>query len=311
MTHDFGPIPARGKLPGMRALTSGAADADGMPEPVRSAARAAEPRRPSGFGTVVPVLGGLAAAAAVTIAAFFGIGLVLLLGRPMGWVRSAAPTAETQPVSAVSPAAVAGWTGALAPPDVAAGPSDAQPPTGRVSSTSRASVPPPKPAAPPVAPPPSGTALADRVAPSPDQDAARTSQNAAAAPSGARAKPPVANQPAAKPEAGAPRASTEPAMTATLSVAEITTLLAQGDDAFREGDLTSARLYYLRAFGAGDGRGALGLGASYDPEFLRRFHLWTQHADPAEARRWYLRARQLGAPGADVRLYKLGAKAPQ
>jgi hypothetical protein len=291
MAYDFGPIPAHRKLPGIRTLTSGAADVDDVPEPIRSAARAVAPRR--GFGGVVPVLGGLAAAAAVAIAAFFGIGLVLMLGRPMGWVRSAAPTAETQPASAVSPSAEAGWTGVPAPPDL----------------TSRTSMPPPKPEAPPVAP--SGAALADRVAPSPDQDAARTAQSAAAASSGPPAKPQVANRPAAKPETAAPRASAEPRMTWTLSAAELTTLLAQGDTAFREGDLISARLYYLRAFGAGDGRGALGLGASYDPEFLRRFHLWTQRADPGEARRWYLRARQLGAPGADARLDKLGERSPR
>jgi hypothetical protein len=278
MTHDFGPIPARGKLPGMRALTSGAADADDMPEPIRSAARAAAPRRRSGFGSVVPVLGGLAATAAVTIAVFFGMGLVLLIGRPTGWIR------PPPPASAISRLAPARSTRAPAPPDAAA---------------------------PAVTDPVPAAALADRVAALPDQKRARTARSAAAAPPGEPAKPPGANQTAAKPDAAAPRVSTEPQMTAPLSVAEITTLLAQGDDAFREGDLTSARLYYLRAFGAGDGRGALGLGASYDPEFLRRFHLWTQHADPAEARRWYLRARQLGASGADARLDKLGAKAPQ
>jgi hypothetical protein len=91
----------------------------------------------------------------------------------------------------------------------------------------------------------------------------------------------------------------------------MTALLTQGDDAFREGDLTSARLYYLRAFAVGDGRGALGIGASYDPLFLRRFHLWTERADRNEARVWYLRARSLGASEAEGRLAKLKAKSPR
>jgi hypothetical protein len=91
----------------------------------------------------------------------------------------------------------------------------------------------------------------------------------------------------------------------------MTALLTQGDDAFRGGDLTSARLYYLRAFAVGDGRGALGIGASYDPLFLRRFHLWTERPDRAEARVWYLRARSLGAPEAESRLAKLKARSPR
>ena len=197
MPHDFGPIPARGKVLGMRVLTSGAADMDGVAEPTRFARGAAEPRRRSVFGGLVPVLGGLAAAAAVTIAAFFGIGLMLLTGRPAEWVRSAPPAAETQPASAVSRTASAGWTEAPAPP-VAAGPSVTEPVTRRMPSTSPVSGPPPRAAAPVVAPPPSRAALANSVTPSPGQNATRASQSAAAAPSVAPATP-SAKAPAAKP----------------------------------------------------------------------------------------------------------------
>ncbi len=97
-------------------------------------------------------------------------------------------------------------------------------------------------------------------------------------------------------------------MNSAATNAETTAVLTRGDDAFRRGDLTSARLYYLRAFAVGDGRGALGIGASYDPLFLRRFHLWTERPDPAEARVWYLRADHLGTPEAESRLSKLTAK---
>ena len=95
---------------------------------------------------------------------------------------------------------------------------------------------------------------------------------------------------------------------APLPAPEINTLLLQGDAAFRRGDLASARLLYRRAFEAGEGRGALGIGASYDPFFLRRFHLWTQIADPDEARVWYLRAGELGTSEAKLRLDRLGTK---
>ncbi|MBV8121743.1 MAG: hypothetical protein JO081_17600 [Alphaproteobacteria bacterium] len=50
------------------------------------------------------------------------------------------------------------------------------------------------------------------------------------------------------------------------------------------------------------------MGASYDPLFLRRFHLWTQASDPEVARTWYLRARDLGVPEAAGRLDRLDAK---
>jgi len=72
-------------------------------------------------------------------------------------------------------------------------------------------------------------------------------------------------------------------------------LLAHGDSLLRNGDIASARLFYERAAGAGDGRAALRLGATFDPEFLGRLGLDKLQANPAEARSWYSRARDLGA----------------
>jgi hypothetical protein len=103
-------------------------------------------------------------------------------------------------------------------------------------------------------------------------------------------------------------AAPEPGANAPLSAAEIKALLIQGDAAFHRGDLTAARLLYRRAFEAGDGHGALGLGASYDPLFLRRFDLWTQPSNPDVARSWYLRARDLGVSEAEGRLDRLNGK---
>jgi hypothetical protein len=104
------------------------------------------------------------------------------------------------------------------------------------------------------------------------------------------------------------RAKAQPISRPALSAADIGTLLTEGDDAFRRGDLTSARLLYRRAYEAADGRGALGIGASYDPHFLQQYHIWTQSADPEQARIWYLRARDLGAPAAQTRLKRLDVK---
>ena len=99
-----------------------------------------------------------------------------------------------------------------------------------------------------------------------------------------------------------------PVTGAQLPPVEINALLMQGDDAFRNGDLASARLLYRRVYDANDGRGALGIGASYDPVFLRRYHLWTRYANSEEARIWYLRAHDLGAQDAQTRLKRLNVK---
>jgi hypothetical protein len=95
---------------------------------------------------------------------------------------------------------------------------------------------------------------------------------------------PVPDSPAATAFAAAPR----------LSNTEMTELRDHGDALLRNGDVASARLFYERAAGAGDGRAALRLGANFDPEFLGRLGLGKMQANPAEARLWYSRARDLG-----------------
>ncbi len=111
----------------------------------------------------------------------------------------------------------------------------------------------------------------------------------------APADTPVApvNAPVPAPKAPAAIALAPPS--SGFSGAEMAELLAHGDALLRNGDLASARLFYERAAGAGDGRAALRLGASFDPEFLGRLGLGKLQANPAEARSWYSRARDLGA----------------
>ncbi len=54
--------------------------------------------------------------------------------------------------------------------------------------------------------------------------------------------------------------------------------------------------------------GAMALAATYDAVELIRPNLRNVLPDAKEARRWYERARALGANDADLRLLRLGAK---
>ncbi len=112
-----------------------------------------------------------------------------------------------------------------------------------------------------------------------------------------------ANTPVPAPTSPAAIAPTAPS--AGFSKAEMAELLAHGDTLLRNGDVASARLFYERAAGAGDGRAALRLGATFDPEFLGRLGLGQLQANPAEARSWYSRARDLGMVDAKPRLNSL------
>ncbi|HXC88962.1 MAG TPA: hypothetical protein VNV18_02250 [Stellaceae bacterium] len=268
-------------------------------------------------------LGGLGVAAGATIIAFFGIGLSLLVEQPAPPIRphpapaAASPLARAARVTGAPPpsvkvslpptasAAVAKRAAAGALPAVPVSEPTAKLPNSTIAATS----PPPAVAAPsaetkpitvaPPSPPPAETKPASSAPPSTPPAETRPAPAA------------VVPKPAALPKAAeaAPAVAPGPAMTAPPSAAEIAALLAQGDDAFRSGDLTTARLYYLRAFAAGEGRGALGIGASYDPVFLRRYHLWRARPDPGEARTWYLRARNLGSDAeAETRLARLNAR---
>ena len=74
----------------------------------------------------------------------------------------------------------------------------------------------------------------------------------------------------------APNSPAEPALALAApgpSDTEITELLEHGDALLRNGDVSSARLFYERAAGAGNGRAALRLGATFDPKHLVGFGL--------------------------------------
>jgi hypothetical protein len=84
------------------------------------------------------------------------------------------------------------------------------------------------------------------------------------------------------------------------------TLLAQGDQFLSHSDITSARLLYERAAEAGDGRGALRMGMTFDPVFLARLRLRGIRTDKGQAIAWYGRASALGNAEAELLRREVG-----
>jgi hypothetical protein len=86
-------------------------------------------------------------------------------------------------------------------------------------------------------------------------------------------------------------------------------LLDRGRKLLASGNIASARLFFERAADAGLADGALAMGDTFDPIELGRLNAVGIHPDPNEARRWYERARELGAASqADRRLQRLGGR---
>ena len=85
-------------------------------------------------------------------------------------------------------------------------------------------------------------------------------------------------------------------------------LLSRGNDQLQHGNVAAARLYYQRAADTGLAQAALALASTYDPDELVRLSVVGTQPDRELARRWYERARELGAPEAERRLKRLSAK---
>jgi hypothetical protein len=84
------------------------------------------------------------------------------------------------------------------------------------------------------------------------------------------------------------------------------TLLTRGDQFLSQSDVASARLFYERAAEAGDGRGALRMGMTFDPVFLARLRLHGVRTDKAQAIVWYRRASALGNAEAEFLQREVG-----
>jgi hypothetical protein len=82
-------------------------------------------------------------------------------------------------------------------------------------------------------------------------------------------------------------------------------LIARGLSALEDGTVAAARQFFLRAAEANLARGALLLAATYDPQELQHLGVLGVQPNLDLARKWYDRARNLGAPEADDRLARL------
>ncbi len=84
--------------------------------------------------------------------------------------------------------------------------------------------------------------------------------------------------------------------------------ISRGNEQLGQGNVAAARLFYQRAADAGLAQGALALAGTYDPAELNRIGARFVQPDTQIARKWYERARQLGASEAQERLDQLGSR---
>ncbi|HET7156829.1 MAG TPA: hypothetical protein VFI87_15815 [Hyphomicrobiaceae bacterium] len=120
----------------------------------------------------------------------------------------------------------------------------------------------------------------------------------------------LATSPAPTPPA-APNRNVQPPAPANLTADEkqrAERLVISGDRHLEQGNIGAARQFFQRAAEAGLALGAIKMAATYDPSELDRLGVKVQGAIPdrAEARKWYERARTLGAPEAEDRLARIG-----
>lgn len=127
---------------------------------------------------------------------------------------------------------------------------------------------------------------------------------------GAPAMPRIANaltppspMPAGRPDRNSPL---RPPELSAEEKARAEKLVAQGERFLAQGNIALAREFFRRATDSGLAQAAIRLAATYDPAELDRLQAQGVVPDRAEARKWYERARELGAPEAEERLARLG-----
>ena len=86
-------------------------------------------------------------------------------------------------------------------------------------------------------------------------------------------------------------------------------LHARGEEQLGRGNIYAARQFFERAAEVGLAESALALAATYDAAELARLKVMGLKPEPGEARKWYEKARELGAPEAEARLRRLGGDA--
>jgi len=156
--------------------------------------------------------------------------------------------------------------------------------------------------------PPAPAPVTPTEEPKPTAPAAEATEEPITPPAPAPVAPPL------EPPAAMAAVATPPAMELPRppppSAAHTAALVARGDVLVSSRDIASARLYYERAAGLGDGRGALRMGETFDPVFLERAGIRGTRGDAQEALSWYRRARDLGDAEADRLLKNLEPRHP-
>jgi TPR repeat protein len=87
-----------------------------------------------------------------------------------------------------------------------------------------------------------------------------------------------------------------------LSANEVGSLIRRAQEMLAMGDVKGARALLLRATDTQDARAAYSLAKSYDPILSRRSGAPDAGPDLAQARMWYQKAREWGAPEAQRQL---------
>ncbi|MGB8397447.1 hypothetical protein [Bradyrhizobium sp.] len=111
----------------------------------------------------------------------------------------------------------------------------------------------------------------------------------------------------------APPAPSAPARAALpareINPDEIAGFIRRAQELLVAGDLQAARLLLLRAAEARDVRAALALAKTFDPIVSKQFGVADQDVDLAQARNWYQKAEEWGAPEARRQLEALASYA--
>jgi hypothetical protein len=84
-------------------------------------------------------------------------------------------------------------------------------------------------------------------------------------------------------------------------------LHAKGIEQLERGNVFAARKFFERAVEGGLAQSAVALAGTYDPDELAKMKVVGMQPNVEEARKWYERARELGAFEATERLRRLGA----
>jgi hypothetical protein len=122
------------------------------------------------------------------------------------------------------------------------------------------------------------------------------SASAATVPAGPAEPPPQQQAPIASPSP-APAVRAEPPVR-EISPDEVAGFVRRAQELLAGGDLQAARLLLLHAAEAHDPRAALALARTFDPVVSKQLGAADSELDPAQARHWYQKAEEWGAPEA-------------